>query len=816
MPLTPLSPALTEITGHSLEWETLRGALRSRLHTEYGMRAESRLAPFPEAGEEQASRRRIGELWALEEEQGELTWDGVRPIDEYLARARKEGRLEGFELRAVLDTQESAQALARRLRRPEAAPLLTDWAERLHWLNALCADLARSITSDGELNEQAYPELAESRREVMRRRDTIHQHLEGLIHSRALAPMLQDRIYSLRGSRYVLPVKSDFRGQLPGIVHDVSASGQTLFVEPQAVVEETNSLLVAERRHAIEVDVILRRLSGDVGEAVAQLRENLEWLGRVDLLQSQARLGRDFGGTLPASGESGELALRGVAHPLMLLDGHEVVRNDVALGGATRCLVVSGANTGGKTVLLKAVGLSLLLAAHGMPIPALAGSRVDHLRVVADVGDQQQLSLSLSTFSAQIQTLAEMLREASPGTVILIDEILTGTEPQHGAALAAAALEELVAQGALVLVTSHYGELKALAGDRTGFANASVDFDIDRLQPTYRLRVGVPGASYAFSIARRHGLSESIVGNAERRLEAGGLSTDALLEQLQAQERRLHERELHLAQIEARASRSEAEAAQRQRLLEEREREVRRRERGRLSNELEAARRQVADVIRGLQQVNSLAEAGEVRERLRAVESDARASLEEQEATASGPAAFDPASIVPGTIAFVPSLRRGAEVEAVLDDGRTARLRIGAVTLEVPVSELTAPPAEAVSKNAARRASHPDHSPSRGEGGTGDSAEASGPRIRFILPGPENTLDLRGLRLHEALERLDPFFDLCVMKHISPVLLIHGHGTGRLKSGLRERLSDNLYVEAFRPGDPREGGDGVTVAALKL
>jgi DNA mismatch repair protein MutS2 len=530
--------------------------------------------------------------------------------------------------------------------------------------------------------------------------------------------------------------------------------------------------------------------------------------------------------------------LKGLAHPLMLLENQEAIRNDVIrndvirndvilndveLGGDMRCLIVSGANTGGKTVLLKSVGLSLLLVAHGMPVPAQSGSRADFFpRVAADVGDQQDLAHSLSTFSARIRTLAEMAREAGPGTVILIDEILTGTEPQHGAALAAAALEDLVARGALCLVTTHYGELKALPAATPGFGNASVAFDLERLRPTFRLRVGIPGASYAFSIARRHGLDEAIVASAERRLASGGLSADTLLEQLQEQERTLHEREQLLAQEMSKARELEERIALREARLAEREREIRHRERGRMDAELDAARREVADTLRRLRQAQSLAEAGAARQEIRAVESKVRQELAEPAPEPDVAAvALDPARARPGQLVYIRSLQRTAALDGILDGGRTARLRAGAVTLELPVSDLAAPPEAVPSKGAQPKAAAPKR-PARMEAHAARSLEtppvssAAAPGIHVILQSEDNRLDLRGLNLSEALERVDSFFDLCVMKHVSPVLLIHGHGTGRLKAGLRGGLGQNPYVEAFRPGEGREGGDGVTIVALRL
>jgi DNA mismatch repair protein MutS2 len=297
------------------------------------------------------------------------------------------------------------------------------------------------------------------RGEIDRQRTAVHRLLETLIRSKALEHALQEPLYTLRGHRYVLPIKTDFRGHVPGIVHDVSASGATLFIEPHAVVEETNALALLEKQLDLETQRILRDLSLQVGYAAPSLRHNLGWLGRLDLLHAQARLSEAMHGTAPEVWSEGRMAIRGLAHPLLLLAGAEVVRNDFALGGESRCLVISGANSGGKTVLLKAVGLCALLVGHGMHIPALGGSRMDWFpHVWGEVGDPQDLGSALSTFSARIRFLADALAQVGPGHLVLLDELLSGTEPQEGAALASQVVRDLVDRGAVSIVSTHYGD----------------------------------------------------------------------------------------------------------------------------------------------------------------------------------------------------------------------------------------------------------------------------------------------------------------------------------------------------------------------
>jgi DNA mismatch repair protein MutS2 len=664
-------------------------------------------------------------------------------------------------------------------------------------------------------------------------------------------------------------------------------------MEPQAVVEDTNALALTERLLELEQDRILRQLSWAVGEAAAPLAANLDWIGHVDLAHAQAALAEGYGGTVPRVEDEGALALRGVAHPLLLLaaharqgwhsgrppadePGHEaateaaagstsargpeagsgaapepVVRNDVALGGEVRCLVISGANTGGKTVLLKAVGLCALLVRHGMPIPALAGSRCDRFAEVwADIGDQQSLETSLSTFSAQIRLMSQWLPHAGAGSLVLLDEMLTGTEPAQGAALAAGALETLLAQGALTLVTTHFGELKELAADHPGIVNASMTFDLRHLRPTYRLQVGLPGASYAVQIARRHGLPESIVQRAEATLAERPTALDALLVQVGERQRELEHAAEQQRRREARHRRAEEELARARAELQQRERELRRREQGAIGAELRAARRRIGEVIHALQQAHSLPTVSKVRERLAALEREFERAPADEGPDAGAPGApagpLEPGALQPGATVWLPSLQRRAVLEALLDEGRRARVRLGALTMELAREELAAPPAGApapgsAAKGRARRGPAGADTPPAERGGAPLAAERGGaplaaergraipasgaaegqphaapPDIPFALSTEENTLDVRGLRLEEALEQTEQFFDRCTMKHVSPVMVIHGHGTGRLKLGLRERLQESPYVAAFRPGGAHEGRDGVTIVALAL
>ena len=863
-----LPAVLDQGTLSALEWPRLLEALSDRLSTGYGRERLEAMAPLTKVGAIRHSLDRIGQMRKIRAEAGALGFGGILPLLPYLERAVRQGVLEAEALAAVLSTQRCALRLAADLKALPDAPGLAELAGGLVPLRDLVERLGAALLPSGGLNENAFPEVARQRNAVTGRREAIHRKLEAFLRDPKLAPAFQDTVFSVRGRRYVLPVKADFKGHLAGIVHDVSASGATLYIEPRELVEQTNALAVAEKELELEIERVLRELSASVGAASMELRANLDWIGEVDLIHAQAILSEAYQGSAPTVEQEGVISLKGVAHPLMLLDlaaqktqsqqggpsdpspenrntvghttvvkntvagntaagntaaGNTVVRNDISLGETTRCMVISGANTGGKTVMLKTTGLCALLTVHGMHVPARAGSRVDRFGAIrADIGDQQSLTASLSTFSAQIENLARWLPRVGPDTLMLLDELLTGTEPAQGAALGEAVLESMLEKGATTLVTTHFVELKELAARRADITNASMAFDPARLRPTFRLQIGLPGASFAMHIARRHGLPDALVSRAERALGDQPAALDAMLVNYQAAQVALDRAEEALGRRESRLNSSQEALGREKNELESRERSLRRQEHGAVGRELRNVRKRIADVIRTLQQANSLPMAGKAREQLAMLERDAERRAPPPEPR---PRETLAPTMAPGAQVWLTGLEQPGVVETVLDGGARARVRLGAVTMEVTREELEGLPANDARRGGASGREGREKRGGRGEsrvtggvihGGAKAPAEDRQSGIPFAFPTEDNTLDLRGFRLEDALEAAERFMDLCTMKHVSPLLIIHGHGTGRLKLGLRERLVESPYVTAFRPGQRGEGGDGATVVALNL
>ena len=824
-----MNPAfIDENTLAGLEWPRLMGLLQEKVSTLFGkslLEDRGFLESVEMVNQELAL---VEEMMALISEKGDLALAGVREVGPYLEHAQKGGTLEPQELLDLLATHRVEERVAAKLKLSGESSGLYALGEQFERLEDWAGELGEAFTAEGELSERAYPQLRAPRREITQRHKAIHNILNTKLRSQKLAPALQDKLHTVRSGRFVLPIKADFRGLVPGIVHDTSASGVTLFIEPQEVVEEGNALTMAEQALRMAELAILADLSKSVGAVAEQWLVNLEWIAEVDLLQARTKLAKAYNGHTPTVLEDGVVHLNQVANPLMILEGEDPVRNNIYLGGDSRCMIISGANTGGKTVLLKTLGLCALMVRFGLPLPAAVGSRCDFFTLLrADIGDRQSLSHSLSTFSAQIAFMAETLKIAGPGTMVLIDEILTGTAPEEGSALAAAALHHLATQGGISVATTHYGELKLLAAEHENMMNASVAFDLEKLQPTYRLLVGTPGASFAFPIARRYGLTDELVTSAEARLAGKSASSEALLTDLQQKEHLLNHIEQTQKEQEGRLVKRNERLSVQENKLREKEEELTRREQGEIKKELVQARKQIAGVIKELQNANSLKTVAKVRNTLEELASGL--------ATDPLPRAkpLPPGGAKVGDSVILRSTGSMGKLEEVLDGGKRARVRFGLLPMEVDWEDLGAGISHSKPKKPASSSKKAlEERPVKKKKKTSNlpsTQQTSDPSLlgleeelghseslRMALQTKENTLDLRGLRLEEAWELTQRFFDQSMMKRVSPVALIHGHGTGKLKSGLRVHLRQSPYVAEFRPGGRGEGWDGVTVVALNV
>jgi DNA mismatch repair protein MutS2 len=672
-------------------------------------------------------------------------------------------------------------------------PLLHAIAEQLIELPKVAEEVARAIGEDAQVRDEASPELYRLRREMRGARSRIVARLTDYAGSLPGHLQVADASVTVREGRYVIPVRREGRGEVGGIVHGESGTGATLFIEPPVAIEMMNRLRELESEESREVLRILRSLTETLRPHRAELLESLDALVRLDSIFARARYAARIGAHLPEILPPGadELVIVEGRHPLLLASGAPVVPFDLRMEPGERTLLISGPNTGGKTVLLKALGLIGLLAQSGVVPPVGLGTRLPVFTgVFADIGDEQSIEASLSTFSAHLKNLRETLEAADGGSLVLIDEIGSGTDPVEGGALAQAILLELTRRSAFTLATTHLGQLKLLAVEDPRVVNASLQFDADRLSPTYRLLKGVPGRSYGLAIARRLGLPAAVLEEAEEALPQGERDVAKLLLELEAKEQRV---EQVSAALEARLSETErlkAELVEREEALQRREQDAERRARQQARDLLLQSRQEVETAIR---EVRDAAD----EEKLAAAARAARRRVEEaaqrqKERTGEAPERRPKAggSVQPLT----PGLR--VRVETLGSTGTVLEVRDGRVTVEtgglrmtVPGDDLTPlPPGD----------QKPKKPKSRGGYVVAD-LEAS------------SQVDLRGLRVDELDLRLNRALDAALMSGLPTFRIIHGKGTGALRAHVRQILEADRRVKLIRPGDRFEGGTGVTV-----
>ena len=725
---------------------------------------------------------------------------GAHDIGPSIERASRGGRLEPEQFLAIADTLDAAARLATSLA-DERRALLRDLGRELHPLPAVRSTLARSFDPVGELLDTASPRLGGLRAAVRVAYDRLRRRLDALVGAE-LGNALQEPIVTLRNGRYVVPVKAEARSRVKGIVHDASGSGQTLFVEPLVAVELGNAWREAQVAEADEVARILDELSALIAINAAALRETLDALARFDLWAAKASLAADMDATRAETAERPEVVLLSARHPGLT---GRVVPIDIRIGDGYTALVVTGPNTGGKTVTLRTLGLLSLMHQAGLHIPAEAGSRLPVWRdVFADIGDEQSVAQSLSTFSGHLRRITTIVDQAGPETLVLLDELGAGTDPTEGSALAQALLDHFIRAGATVAATTHYAELKAYAHTTEGARNAAVEFDIDTLSPTYKLTIGLPGGSQAFAIAERLGLPEPIVDDARSRLSEAQRSFEATLASIR-------ETEGETSEALERARAAEARTAEALRTaLDERRRARRERDEA-----VRAAREEADRIVRDLR--DELAATRRMLERETVTAASLDAALGRAESIAGQlPEAErrddeEVAVSETGTkrdwkVGDRARSRSGGwegRIAALEKGGRRASLEAGGMRVTVKVDDLVPALGSPATVGAGAGAA----------GRSGASSNAGGLRLdraRTVA----SSLDLRGARVDEALETLDRYLDDAAVAGLGSVTIIHGLGTGALRDAVRETAGGHPLVRSARPGERGEGGDGATVVTL--
>ncbi len=819
-----------QATNARLELDDVRGALLERVRTPLGAQEAHRLAPFDDPAPARARIEAVRQTRALIDlAEPPPVW-GAEDVAAALSMAEKGLMLEGASLRAIAETMNVGATVRRHLLTHESvAPALYGMAAGLEDLSRVARDIRQCFEADGTLADHASPDLGPLRSRVRALQESIRSKLSELLRDAKLQDFLQENYFTIRNDRHVLPIKASYKNEVRGIVHDASGSGQTVFIEPQALVDLGNRLKIAESEQKEEERRILSELTLMAAEHADEVREIMRVVGRCDFLTSAAQLSIDLRCVPipPAAGPGFEL--RRARHPLLVLQTlappptqasgetdapapapkprvSHVVGNDFGLKKGQQVLIITGPNTGGKTVAMKTIGLFALMVKCGLHLPCDEGSSIGwYDRIDVAIGDMQSIADNLSTFAAHMKALVRILEHADDRSLVMIDEIASDTDPTQGQALAQAVLEQLADRGAHIVVTTHFERLKAVPFTDQRFRNAGVGFDADALKPTYKVTLDVPQGSSGFDIAQALGLPTSVVERARDLTGEGALELERMIKAVEDQSTALESARRELEEARAAADAAEARAEAKARELQEAITRLKAGAQTDLVAEIEARQQEVKAMIARLQAATaetsaaeSMRLANQTADKLGKLHKEERDKLPEPEPTPNERTRRVEAVKV-GDWVRVSKLGREGDVVGI--DGRAAQVSVGNMRIRVPLSDLEVP-----QKPRPKRTARPaprEFTPRTTQ------VKSQGDTITVI-----EEIDLRGATVDEGIQRLEGFLDYHYNTVTTHVRVVHGHGTGALREAIREHLKRSGYVKSVRPGGPNEGGDGVTVVAI--
>jgi DNA mismatch repair protein MutS2 len=786
---------MNEFTVKKLEYDKIIAKLVNECSSSLGKEMAEKLEPIFDIEQIQVWQNETSEGVLIRRFEPQIPLGGIVDIRNQIRKAQIGGILEPEEFLKVMDTLTAARKLKSFLtnKKQYSCPRMEWWAGQLNVLTALENEIDAKISQEGAVKDNASSALLSIRKKINTIQNRIKEKLDNLVKSEHSQKYLQDAIVTIRGDRYVVPVKQEYRGQVPGIIHDQSASGATLFIEPMAVVELNNDLRKAYNDERDEVLRILSELSTKMAGYTEELQINMQVLAKIDFIFAKARLSEKYNAVEPKILNERKIIIKKGRHPL--ISPKEVVPMTISLGEDFDLLVITGPNTGGKTVSLKTVGLFILMTQSGLHIPAELGSQMGIFRkVFADIGDEQSIEQSLSTFSSHMTNIVRILNEADDSSLVLLDELGAGTDPSEGAALAIAILDFLKFRGAKLIATTHYSELKTYAFNEPRIQNASVEFDIKTLRPTYRLLIGVPGKSNAFEIATKLGLQQEIVAHARSLISKEERNVADLIESLEANrlaselskeeaENRLKEIKEKMALIEEKEYKINAAAEEKIRKAEEQALQI-----------IKEARKESEKIIKEIRQ---LAKDEVLKAEQKALEFKKELETKEDKLTSKlikgpKPKGPKPRNLKVGQEVFIPKLNQNATVISEPNNNEEVQVQAGILKITVKLEEiqLSERKREAVKT------------------GVGKIVAVKSETIK-------NELDFRGLNVEEAMPLVDKYLDDAYLTGLSQVYLIHGKGTGVLRSSIREMLKKHPHVKSIRSGEFDEGGTGVTVVELK-
>lgn len=758
------------------------------------------LVPAVDISEAELLLSQTEEAFSLIARFGGPSFSGLKNVNNAVSRAAAGGELNTSELLSIAGTLRAVRSLYEWYGHCSSVGTKLDFFFDSITVNKYLEEkIFSAILSEDEIADRASDELYEIRRKMRAKSNSVREKLDSIIHSTHYQKFLQEPIVTQRSGRYVVPVKAEHRADVPGLVHDMSSSGATVFIEPVSVVDANNEIKILESREREEIRRILFELSSEAGNFSESIKSAYESAVMLDLIFAKARLAYKMKASRPLLNENGYICLKKARHPL--LDPKKAVPVDIALGREYDTLVITGPNTGGKTVSIKTIGLLTLMAMCGLLIPAADRSEISVFsKILVDVGDEQSIQQNLSTFSSHMVNIIEIMKEADAKSLVLIDELGAGTDPVEGAALAVAIIEDLRAKGAKIAATTHYAELKAYALETQGVTNGSCEFDVETLRPTYRLLIGVPGRSNAFAISEHLGMDKSVIDEAKRLVGNESKSFESVLEKLETTRKELEkekekaQRAVETADKMKRKAQSEKDRAAQ---LVNNELEKAKREAEKI---ISSAKRQSADFLLRLEQLKKEADSSNAAETARKTRREIKHRLGEMEEAVNPRRLADewdedyklPRPVVPGDAVIIRSIGEGEVLEV---NKNNVLVQSGMLKTRVKMSDLMLtkkkePPKQSKPAVLYRTTSKTDSDIS-------------------------SEIDLRGKTVDEAIHELLLFIDKCVLLNMHEIRIIHGKGTGALRAAVQQELRHHKNIADFRLGAYGEGESGVTIAHLK-
>ena len=722
---------------------------------------------------------------------------GVKDIRSSLEKAEKSMILEGEELLDITTTLEVGHDLSGYFSNLEDEDnnyeKLIRIAAQIGNFRSLTNEIRKAIDNQGEVKSSASSKLRRIRRKIQNAKDSIRDKLNSMIHSNSLKDYIQEAVVTIRDGRYVIPVKVEHQGEVDGLVHDQSASGQTVFVEPTAVVKINNKLRQLESEEEQEIQRILQELMFLVQEKIDEIQTTLKLLTALDFIIAKARYSLDLDGSEPLLNEEQKTKLYKARHPLLT---GEVVPIDVRLGDEFDTLVITGPNTGGKTVTLKTIGLLTLMAQAGLHIPALSGSKIGiYHQIYGDIGDEQSIKQNLSTFSSHMNQIIKIIKEADEKALVLLDELGAGTDPTEGAALGMAILDHLHQKNVKTVITTHYSQLKTYAYNNSGVENASVEFDVKTLQPTYNLQMGLPGRSNAFQIANRLGLKEEIIDRAQEFLSQEDLEIDDIIKEIEDDKKEYQSKKEQAKEDYQDAKELKEEYQEKlAKLKEQKKRELKEAYRE-ADKVIKRAKQRAENIISDLQEKQRLSdrEIQEARSSLR--EERKEIKNEKNELVAENKQEEDLPELKEGDQVKIKSVNKKGKVIDLDLDKEEAVVQSGVMKVTVDLKKL-----EKV-----------ENKESKSSTGKVNISNVKQQKVSNISP----KLDLRGMRAGEARDKLLKYLDDVILSNLNQIEIVHGKGTGVLRDVVDETLKNYPSVKEYRLGKPKEGGSGVTIVKLE-